>query len=113
MKAWLAHDLKAVLVASAAWVAFIATGGAVWGFFIPLALVSLLIPAVLTAVLEGPRLARLFMGVAPNVLAVAVVALIPANPDSWAPLIIQIIVCGTALAFLSKLAMFAVQPASR
>ena len=74
------------------------------------ALASLLIPAVLTTVLEGPRLAKGFLGVVPNVLAMAGVALLPANPDSWAPLIILLIGCGTALAFLAKLATFATEP---
>ena len=97
------HDLIALVVAGSIWAAFVFTGAGASFFFIPLLFASVLIPAVLTSLLEAPLLARPWLGVAPSVLVAAYVGLFSSN--DWAPLIWQSILGGAVLVFVISLAI--------
>lgn len=103
------HDLILVLIGSVLWSAFILSGAAAWGLFVPLILMSVLLPAVLIGLLEGPWLLRPFLGVLPSAVALAiflVVALLsPVSNEEgdWSGLMTQVIAGGAVMVFMIAL----------
>jgi hypothetical protein len=109
----MAHtDLKVLGAGCAFWL-LISAAASVWWIvgLLVLPFFALLVPAVITTVLEAPRLWRPMLGALPNLVsALTSGVLLGSGPESWGPLVVGAICAGTLIAFSIAMAMALFRP---
>lgn len=76
------------------WNFFLLSGACYWMLFIPLVGASFLVPLVTTGLLEGPYIARSFLGVGPGMIALVPFWLMQKPTDGWSGTVASMILCG-------------------
>jgi hypothetical protein len=76
------------------WIIFLLSGACYWMLFIPLIGASFLVPLVTTGLLEGPYMARPFLGVGLGIIALVPFWLMQQSANDWAGTVASVILWG-------------------